>query len=508
MRSAWCVVFVTATTFGASVAAAEPVRVGHPIGVRGGTCGTEAVPSAVASTALPHHHISKVLFVNRCSGGCNLTAADQQNAPMNVTAVPGIPRGQNYTVPEFKNFAGQTGAAADAEWAQIVACVAETYSYFDVQVTDQRPVSGSYHMAVVGGTQAAIGLQIDGLLGISQLDCASALDNVISFTLADAHRPLAGSAQNYVRDLCTTITHEVGHAFGLQHEFRFISDNSSACSDPMSYDTGTCNPDQRYFRNKIAACGRFEEEPCNCPNNPPNSHQLLTQVFGMGTPTVPPPTVAFTTPAQAGGAINNLVAVTSGSKRGVERVELYLNGWKWGTVQGARFATGGGQPNPSPYAFQLPANVPNSLYDIEVRSYDDVGGMTSVTTTATKGAPCTSADTCNKGQKCEGGKCFWDPPAGEIGDDCTYNEFCTSGVCAGTADQTICTQNCIPGVGDSCPEGSGLTCVGMGAQGVCFPVDDGGGCCSVGTSDSSVPWAPIALGLGLFGFVVTRRRTR
>jgi hypothetical protein len=503
MRLFSVVAFVTSVISVGSAHAEGGGSHGHPMG-NGGVCGTEASPHPLPPEgALPHHAVAKVLYLNRCSGSCNITAADQQNAPMNITAVQGIPRGAAYTIPEFKNFAGAVGAAADAEWAQIVACVAETYSYFDIQVTDQRPASGNFHMAIVAGNQQHIGLSTDGLLGISQLSCGGPLDNVISFTLAEAH--FAGSAATRVRDLCTTVTHEVGHAYGLQHQFRFIVDNSSACSDPMSYDTGTCNPDQRYFRNKIAACGRFEEEPCNCPNNPPNSHQLLNQIFGAGTPTVPPPSVTFTTPAAGGGSISNLVAVTAGSKRGVERVELYLNNWKWLEVQGARFAQGGGQPNPSPYAFQLPANVPNGLYDIEVRAYDDVGAMTSVTTQAVKGAPCASADTCANGQKCEGGKCFWDPPSGAIGDDCTFNEFCTSGVCAGTAEQTICTQNCIPGVGDSCPEGSGLTCVGQGASGVCFFPGDEGGCCSVG-EESSTPIAPIALGVGLFGFIVIRRR--
>ena len=508
MRTVLRVALITAGTLGVAVADSSLPTGRHPMG-NGGVCGTvasEPAASAGPPTSIAHHAVSKIAFLNRCSGGCTLTAADMQNAPQNVTAVPGIPRGQSYSIPEFKNFMGQTGAAADAEWAQIVACVKETYSYFDIEITDQRPASGNYHMAVVAGNQSNIGLTIDGLLGISQLSCAAALDNVISFTLAEAH--FAGSQATRVRDLCTTITHEMGHAFGLQHEFRFIVDNSSACSDPMSYDTGTCNPDQRYFRNKVAACGRFMEEPCDCPNNPPNSHQLLTQVFGMGTPTVPPPSVNFTTPAAPGGSINTLVAVTAGSKRGVERVELYLNGWKWGTVQGARFATNGGQPNPSPYAFQLPANVPNSLYDVEVRAYDDVGAVTSLTTTAVKGAPCASAETCAKGQKCEAGKCFWDPPVGEIGDDCTYNEFCASNVCAGTADQTICTQTCIPGVGDSCPEGSGLTCVGQGASGVCFFPEDEGGCCTVSSDASTVPVAPFVLGLGLFGFIVLRRRSR
>jgi hypothetical protein len=505
MRLALHVALITAGSVSVATADSSNENGLYPLG--DGVCGTTASEHHVQpQPGIPHHAVAKVLYLNRCSGGCNLTAADMQNAPMNITAVQGIPRGQAYSIPEFKNFAGAIGTAADTEWNQIVACVAETYSYFDIQVTDQRPASGNYHMAIVAGNQSNIGLTIDGLLGISQLSCAGALDNVISFTLSEAH--FAGSATTRVRDLCTTVTHEVGHAFGLQHEFRFISDNSSACSDPMSYDTGTCNPDQRYFRNKIAACGRFMEEQCDCPNNPPNSHQLLTNVFGPGTPTVPPPAVNFTTPAAPGGSISNLVAVQAGSKRGVERVELYLNGWKWGTVNGARFSQGAGQPNPSPYAFQLPANVPNSLYDIEVRAYDDVGAVTTVTSQAVKGAPCASAETCAKGQKCEAGKCFWDPPAGEIGEDCTYNEFCTSGICAGTAEQTICTQNCIPGVGDSCPDGMGLTCVGEGASGVCFPADEGTGCCSVGGDTSSMPWTQIGLGLGLFGFVVLRRRSR
>lgn len=81
--------------------------------------------------------------MNRCSAGCQISSGDQQNAPNNVTAVSGIPRGQTYAVPEFKSFSGAVGAAADDEWNQIVACVAQTYSYFDVAVTDARPAAGN-----------------------------------------------------------------------------------------------------------------------------------------------------------------------------------------------------------------------------------------------------------------------------------------------------------------------------------------------------------------------------
>lgn len=480
----------------------------YPLGVSGGTCGTVAVSSTRSPAALSG--VAKVLYLNRCSGGCTVTAANQQDAPHDVTAVSGIPRGNSYSIPEFKNFSNQVGAAADAEWAEIVACVAQTYSYFDIHVTDVRPASGNYGMSIVGGTQDRIGLDINGLLGISQLDCSGPLDNVISFVLSEAHRPYASTPKAYVRDLCTTIAHEAGHAFGLQHEFRFLEDNTSACSDPMSYDTGTCNPDQRYFRNKIAACGRFKEEPCDCPNNVANTHGLLFNVFGPGTPTVPVPSVAFTTPATANGSISTFVAVDSGSRRGVNRLELHLNGWKWLTVPGAVFVRGGGQPDPSPYAFQLPSRVPDGIYDIEVRSYDDVGAMGTASIRATKGAPCTSADTCLTGQRCDAGRCLWDPPTGQFGESCTYNEFCASNLCTGTSDSQICTQPCIPGVADSCPPDTDTTCVATSpGAGVCFPAEDSGGCCRVGAStESTRSVAPLALGVIVLAWSVGRRRAR
>jgi MYXO-CTERM domain-containing protein len=111
------------------------------------------------------------------------------------------------------------------------------------------------------------------------------------------------------------------------------------------------------------------------------------------------------------------------------------------------------------------------------------------------------------GQKCDAGKCFWDSPTGALGDKCTYNEFCTSGMCQESDIGQYCTQACINNVTDSCP--TGFQCIATSdAQGVCLPNDagGGGGCCSVGPESSRAVWAH--LGLGLFGLVFVLRRRR
>jgi hypothetical protein len=433
----------------------------------------------------PAGQISRVLYLERCIGGCRVTSNGVNDARAMASSIP--PPGI-YTVTEFANTDRQTGAAANAEWAAIVQCMREVYSPFAVEVTDVKPTTGTYHVAVVAGNPPDVGFDFS-VLGVAQLsgNCAP-LDNVISFSFANAH--MQTEVDNRVLNICWTAAQESAHAFGLDHQFEFVS-GRSACNDPMTYrfDCGG----QKFFRNAQARCGREAVETCKCGPTQ-SSHKKLLSVFGPGTPITPPPSVMVTTPAAEATALPPRVIGVASSQRGIAKVWLMLNGFPFAELPGVAFGLNG-QPEAA-YSLPVPDSVPDSIYDVGLRAFDDLGTFTdSATVTVTKGAPCATAATCLPDQKCVEGRCLWDPPVGELGEPCTYNQFCKSFLCTGTADQQICTQTCEPEDPDACP--AGLTCV----SGVCF-FAEGGGCCSAGHES----WLHAGVLIALVGLVLGRRR--
>ena len=465
-------------------------------------------PSEALQIVKPHAAVSPIIYLNRCrpnfkgSGPtpCEVTAATINDASSLNSSIPisqGAAPGTKFTISEFENGAGLNGAAADAEWDAVVQCVKEVYSPFNTMVTDVKPVSPTFHHGVVGGTPGELMLD-NNIGGISPGVNCNAVDNLVTYTFANT--PFGGSGQNRIWYLCAVIAQESAHSYSLDHAYSFPGTPlRSSCIDPMTYreDCGG----MKFFRNDQATCGEFSARPCSCGATQ-NSHLKLLSVFGAGTPTTPKPTVTANMPV--GGTIGVSITATAFSKRGIAKLELFLNDYKWAETKGNAFGPTG-QPEGT-YSLLIPAMVPNSKYDIKVRALDDLGVYTdSAVVTGTKGAPCASADTCLKGQLCTDGKCYWEAPAGQIGDDCTYPQFCASGICQGTADQTICTQACIPGVTDSCPAGGEFACVETNpGMGVCFFAETDSGCCSA--SNGELPWAPGALAFGIFGFIMIRRR--
>ncbi|MBA3391853.1 MAG: hypothetical protein H0T89_04365 [Deltaproteobacteria bacterium] len=459
------------------------------------------VPVASASPELPttvripppvgeHAAAAQVLYFNRCRGGCTVTASATNDARSHLSTIPQGAPGEMFTLTEFRH--------GDVVWNGLMQCLREVYSPFNVVITDELPAPGvAYNENIVAGIDNEINYPGAGGVAPVTSDC-SPYSYVSSFTFANGYGP-------DVYQLCYVAAQETGHAFGMaDHAWAFIADGRSACSDPMSYRNDCLSNGQRFFRNEAATCGDFAQESCNCAGM--NPHSKLLAALGAGTPITPPPNLAVTQPV-AGTQVTNgqMVISTASSQRGVKIIELYLNGFKWGEKKGVPF----GQTNQpeAAYAIPMPADVPGGVIDIVVVAKDDIGITTTAPTiTVMKGAPCTSADSCAKGQKCEEGRCFWDPASGEIGDTCTYPQFCLTGTCMGpSADEQICTQSCIPGVGDSCP--MDYYCLATGpSSGACWPEGaEEAGCCS--TSDGAVTGSAL-LAFGLLAILAPRRRRR
>ena len=438
-----------------------------------------------AFAARPISGISRTIYLERCQGGCDVRGGSVNDAENLIST---IPNPGSYRLDEFRDTAGETGIAADAEWNQVVQCMKEVYSPFNVEVTDRKPAAAPYHLAIVAGSPGAVGLD-PSILGVAPLaNNCEAFDNVISFTFANAHDQTEVTAR--VLNLCWTAAQESAHAFGLDHEFEF-ADKRSACNDPMTYrfDCGG----EKFYRNVRATCGETTGRACRCGATQ-NSHQKLLSVFGAGTPITEPPTVVMTTPSLGGTTLPANVVAIAKAQRGVAKLTLFLNGFPFVEVPGGVFGPNGQVEQA--YGLLVPASLPDSIYDVFVRASDDLGASSdTATVTVTKNAPCTTTAACLAEQKCEAGRCQWDPPVGELGDACTFAAFCKSFLCRGTVDQQICTQTCEPDDAAGCPEG--LSC----NQGICFFAPDNGGCCSTSSH-------PLRVGLLtlLVAFVLRRRR--
>jgi hypothetical protein len=207
-----------------------------------------------------------------------------------------------------------------------------------------------------------------------------------------------------------------------------------------------------------------------------------------------------------GAQIQNgaVVFATASAQRGVFRLELWLNGYKWASVKGAPFGSAG-QPQ-TQYALTFPPTVPDGVIDVVVKVFDDIDAETDTPMiTVTKGEACTSADACAKGQQCEAGRCFWAEPTGVLGDACTYPQFCESGNCLDASDGQYCSEDCVVDVSDSCP--MGFVCAGNeGRAGFCVHDSDGGaGCCSVGDDGRSAALLSLFVAIALCGRRASRR---
>ena len=414
---------------------------------------------------------TKAIFLNPCRAGCTVTAGGDSAAAdrSSILGKNGIP-----TTVSLEPFAWDQSI-----WDGAVACVRERFAPWAITVVTDPPTGGRYLEVMVAGVPSAAGLA-SNTLGVAPLtnDC-SALPSAIAFAFANAHPRGAGQ----VEELCTTIIHEAGHLYGLDHELD--------CRDPMTYLAG-CGP--KVFVNRSLPCGTDRERPCQCGERQ-NTFIKLTRTVGPGTaPAAPEVSIDY---PQPGATVDDRFAVFVApvSPRPVVDVALWINGRAW--VRAPGVAT------EDLYQLTTPADVPDGTLDLEVRTRDDLGNLGVVARTVTKGAPCVDATTCLAGQTCAGGGCR--SPAGTLALSaaCAIDEDCASQWCVIADGAGACARPCYP-LDAAC--GDGLTCRIADDEGfACLPTVDEGGCCSTG---GGRPGGALAVAAGVLAMLGRRRRRR
>lgn len=447
------------------------------------------VAAILLAPAVAAADISHLIYMNRCDGDCEVEASGRDNSLTNESRIPTI-----------NGVSGQSLLSAwrwdDATWDALVACVADVYAPYDVQIVTEDPSPAFHHEIMVAGYGTDLGYtpqQSPGGVAAGGAGCDPA-DNALSFVFANQSSSIAY--------LCAAVAQESGHSFGLP-------DHIYDCTDPMTYLAlgGGCG--EKFFRNKLMPCGEFQPGICRCGGARVNTHFQLLQVFGPGEPP-PPPTASIGYPMDGATITGNTsVSVAASDRRGIARIELYFNGWLWGRYDQPESITPPYSP-PAAYLIDPDDGFPDGVIDIEARVFNDLEVPTSVSITVTKGAPCTSADTCLDGQRCDDGRCLWDAPTGQLGDACTFDEFCEGpstfdGVCHAEADLSMCTRACFTGPNDNCPDG--FACKpndGASGAGVCWlpPPEETCADCSGGGGGQ----APVLMTLALGAFVLRRRK--
>jgi len=427
------------------------------------------LPTLTGDAVHASPQFSNVIYLNNCKqgGGCQIYPGNNNStANPPTSSIPDQPS----TVQPF--------AYSDAVWQQVVQCVKATYAPFGVQIVDQRPTSGNYHMAIVAGVPQDVQMQ-QGVGGVSPFSCGY-IPNAVSYSFANIY---GGD----VDEICWTVAQETAHSWGLDHKY----DNK----DPMTYLSS--GPSRKIFQNAAGPCGEYNARACQCGGSSMNSFAAILATFGGSTPT--PPMVKFNEPVEGATVLPMFpikVAVTDDI--GVTKGELRIDGQLIATsttMQQGQFV------------WNAPASVGQGKHKIAVTGYDVANTATTVEINVTLGMACTKPADCDKDtDTCVDGRCvLGDGVQGGLGSSCVMNTDCASGQCANDGQgEQHCVEHCSIAA-DACPGGFDCISTGQGDNGVCWPGGDDGGGCSTGGNDAA-PGLLLAFGLG--AVLVTRRRRR
>ena len=209
-----------------------------------------------ADTGLLAAPMPRTVFLNRAGG---LYTAGREDSRSNSSS---IAKG-TVNMPAF--------GGSDAAWSELVSCVKDQFSRFDLTVTDVDPGRASHVEALISGRPSLVGLgpSVGGVAPFTR-NC-SVIENAVVYIFEQNLRT--------PQLLCEVTAHEVAHAFGLDHEF--------LCKDPMTYLSG-CG--RKAFQDQNVRCGEGSARDCACVNPftgtraTQNSVQYLFQQLGPSGP--------------------------------------------------------------------------------------------------------------------------------------------------------------------------------------------------------------------------------
>lgn len=210
--------------------------------------------------ALGHEpHASKVIYLNREGGTFVPGFDDARKNRSSLVRLRGLP------ILKTEPFAG-----TNKSFQEIADCVAENFERYDVEVVTQRPIDADYLMVAIGGKPGKLKDHVEHkgmhLFGLSP-STGGPVERAIVFVFAS-------ELKNNTRRVCETTSHEIAHAYGLDH--------TRECSDLMSYKK-PCKK-RREFSDKDVPCGETSDRPCDDGTATQNSHRALLELLGPAKP--------------------------------------------------------------------------------------------------------------------------------------------------------------------------------------------------------------------------------
>jgi len=446
------------------------------------------IPAPEELVAPPSAIGTNIIFMNKCTGGCNITKTNSDDNRVDHSSIEGG------NLSQFSQSA--------AVWGQVMTCMQQTYAQFNVTITDVDPGTTPHLEIIVAGTGAQVGEQ-SGVLGIAPFPCSQVgscqpyIQNTMVFDFANdayySNKPL---------EICATAAQEIAHTWALDHVvdatdpmtynnysgMRYYKDNQKCGSD--------CQGSQSPFGSTCSGSGGTATHVC-AGNGQATQNEITTisQLFGTSAPDTTPPTVAITAPSNNASVTPGfVVSANVTDNQAVASAELKLDG------------TSVGVETTAPFKWTTPSTLSQGSHTLVVIGTDLKGNTAMATETVVYGSTCMHDSDCTgANQVCNAGVCVAGPGAmGGLGSPCMGNSDCASGSCGDDgAGNKYCVSSCDP-TANTCP--SGFSCLASGAagQGVCWPGADSGGTGGCNTAGNS--GAPLfLLGLGAM-FLVRRRR--